>query len=966
MSSPLLSLVGMAGLTGTVPQSIFCNSRMQQLQIENNPQLSPSTVPDCFSDPKLELEIFSIYNSSFVGTLPRLPFTPRIVLINVAHNDLEGTLSDIFSQEGYYYNETIRDDTRYECVSFKDDTYETDCYSYPGDTPILLPSIIMLQSNDFYEEDIGYLLRLWIENLNVLHISIADNPNIHGTIPEIYWNYTYGGTLWSEVYGIRTLFAHNCDISGTIPSDMNFTHLNSTTLHGNRLSGTIPTHISVADFNISFILLGNLFFTDEDNELPDWINSPFTTAPNLYVTQYDQYLSITVISVSSLGFIILISIILRNQMYRKLFRNSTEINRRHTLTDDEFHFFENIEFIKYKFVDHKLLLILIVIIMFYFFTESYFAMVTWEARFSLAWWYHEDDLEEHSAYHWEDWVLLSLALLLHVAIALIVLALHIDQILLTKIRKKTSLHLQEIEMKKQKSIPNKSPSPTSSPHPPMPQTPDLYGSELAPPIPDMELYPNPSPRSNNLAKPDLKPVPSTSASTGKSGQDKTPEEAKSTSKCCVIALYFALYIMGLSVVVIYLISTSLPDDNILGMNQNETIIITQSIGLILFINNRHIIRGLVNSIANTSEIVYHYRAEFVLFLRMLNIVILPLFASIFLLNDCGKYWSNFWNHCIDQEKKSKFDVFVDVGRVYFYHQRVQVLSSESICPPPTVLGMNPNRCIRSFLYHWSFVVMMKLIFSIFGSIFGVILRLIRKQCYPAKNELYIEGYYTSMVTNLIVSIMFLFANPLILPLNIMQISTRKFAYKICMKNFGMKLSTINKKDIPIHKMKHYLPVYFLWFGIALGQALVALFLMFCVNHQLLLIIFGAGCVIIDLYCFVRIRINKRIPLGLHGQKSADTDTVHSEHYGTEFPSTHYSPNFPPMHQPKMNAKGDSFHVDDQSRSENMVDVGMEIGVMRTVNKGGLHTIGSLVVDIESENSKNENTYKENADFMFDV
>ena len=148
---------------------------------------------------------------------------------------------------------------------------------------------LLTYSNNFYEKDIGPLLKRFVENGNVQHLSIADNPNIHGKIPSFKLNITDTDN-WVV---LNSLMAHNCDLSGTIPSDLNFTALNMITLHGNRLSGTIPTHISMSSFNISLILLGNLFFTDTDNKLPDWLESPFRKAPNLYITQYDQYLSIT-------------------------------------------------------------------------------------------------------------------------------------------------------------------------------------------------------------------------------------------------------------------------------------------------------------------------------------------------------------------------------------------------------------------------------------------------------------------------------------------------------------------------------------------------------------------------------------------------------------------------------------------------------------------------------------------------
>lgn len=97
-------------------------------------------------------------------------------------------------------------------------------------------------------------MKKWIENQHVLHISITDNPDIHGTIPnDIQIDHSYFKD--EKHYNLQSLFAHNCDLSGIISSDLNFSKVNMITLHGNRLSGIIPKHVSISDFNLAYMLL---------------------------------------------------------------------------------------------------------------------------------------------------------------------------------------------------------------------------------------------------------------------------------------------------------------------------------------------------------------------------------------------------------------------------------------------------------------------------------------------------------------------------------------------------------------------------------------------------------------------------------------------------------------------------------------------------------------------------------------
>ena len=109
-----------------------------------------------------------------------------------------------------------------------------------------------------------------------------------------------------------------------------------------------------------------------------------------------------------------------------------------------------------------------------------------------------------------------------------------------------------------------------------------------------------------------------------------------------------------------------------------------------------------------------------------------------------------------------------------------------------------------------------------------------------------------MITNLLISIVFLFVSPLILPLNIMQISIRKQLYKLMVTTFDMELSTINTRNIKLSTSKLLMPIHFLWIGVLIGQIFTSLFFVFCIDRIIGCAIFSITVFLMDLYCKLRI------------------------------------------------------------------------------------------------------------------
>ena len=74
-----------------------------------------------------------------------------------------------------------------------------------------------------------------------------------------------------------------------------------------------------------------------------------------------------------------------------------------------------------------------------------------------------------------------------------------------------------------------------------------------------------------------------------------------------------------------------------------------------------------------------------LILQLFNLIILPFIATIFLLNDYGKYWINLWNYCADNQLKKQFDV---TTYDYFTENYTILLSTSDIGATSSLFDMN--------------------------------------------------------------------------------------------------------------------------------------------------------------------------------------------------------------------------------------------------------------------------------------
>eukprot|EP01083_Nonionella_stella_P292830 995990_1 len=372
---------GMQSITGTIPHGIYCRRKLMILSILHNVNMDRQTVPDCFSDPKDVLGWVWLQNSNFYGTFPALPPATKkwspLLIFNIADNEFEGTVSDIFGA----------------------------MFSGNLNTSYLMS--VVLDNNNFYEEDIGDFLEfLWTKAPHLSYLSIANNPNIHGTIPNV-GNVT--ASFLATATSSTSFIAHNCDLYGTLPQSLHFTNLDFLTLQNNRLSGVIPTHFKNYRSNLgqyqSVVLLGNLFWEHGVEGIPKWIDSPLKNAANLYYPNTAQNQSIFMVIMGGLCIIAVCSETIYNRICHQQYEDS----------QDTFEFFHNMEFLEKRLTDSRMLLIVFALIIFYPFVARFYYTVPYESLFSIAYYYHSK-----KKFAWIDWILLILAAIYHFMVLLIV------------------------------------------------------------------------------------------------------------------------------------------------------------------------------------------------------------------------------------------------------------------------------------------------------------------------------------------------------------------------------------------------------------------------------------------------------------------------------------------------------------------------------------------------------------------
>eukprot|EP01084_Bolivina_argentea_P101658 182229_1 len=116
--------------------------------------------------------------------------------------------------------------------------------------------------------------------------------------------------------------------------------------------------------------------------------------------------------------------------------------------------------------------------------------------------------------------------------------------------------------------------------------------------------------------------------------------------------------------------------------------------------------------------------------RTLTTMIVPVIVSVFLLNECGNYWTKLWRPCADDKQSFNIEYLLFPSSIWvnytsapntttqdyvgFERTKLQILSDASVCSANNIKW---NKCIRLFLYYWCNLLMIKMIIMICMPIF---------------------------------------------------------------------------------------------------------------------------------------------------------------------------------------------------------------------------------------------------------
>ena len=186
--------------------------------------------------------------------------------------------------------------------------------------------------------------------------------------------------------------------------------------------------------------------------------------------------------------------------------------------------------------------------------------------------------------------------------------------------------------------------------------------------------------------------------------------------------------------------------------------------------------------------------EIVLLLRTVNMLLVPIVASLFLLNDCGKWWTTYWTPCHDP---ATFDVDLEL-RTVSGSKVVKLLRSGAVCSPPRVGDIDWGKCSRSLFFSWTYVVMNKFVLMIAMPFALVLLKLakqrLRRKFSQEKEEapesIEVAAEYASIITSFESVLTFSTIAPLILPVVLLAIDANVLCYHIMLRRLGWKLTSV--------------------------------------------------------------------------------------------------------------------------------------------------------------------------------
>ena len=186
----------------------------------------------------------------------------------------------------------------------------------------------------------------------------------------------------------------------------------------------------------------------------------------------------------------------------------------------------------------------------------------------------------------------------------------------------------------------------------------------------------------------------------------------------------------------------------------------------------------------------------------------------------------------------------------------QVLRQEDVCSV-SFSAMDWNKCVRSFLYEWCNVLMMKMMIMMFMPTLIIIKATLFDKARKKETEIVIDTEYTMITTKLEIILVFGVFCPLLYPLIIVSLNSFIFFYLFALKTLKWRISFTNYQ----RGIKSF-PFHFLLFGVLCQQMLTFTFIASIEGEhsgidQAMSWTLLAVYIIMDLVAFYRYRSMKR-------------------------------------------------------------------------------------------------------------
>ena len=606
---------------------------------------------------------------------------------------------------------------------------------------------LVLSNNKIQNNNIGKSLQcLLTNNSNLEQIYLHNNHKIKGDINSGNLNLIQNHSNFDK---LEYLTMHDCDIGGSLPNKMDLSQMIVFTLFNNHISCKLPNRVTPYQGEEStheFVLLGNLFDYNKGRAHSQWLqNSSFIDATNLYLTKDDiMELYFLLIVAALTGIIVLCLICVRLWQYCSRILNIRQVGHHHWYNYHEFVNIQQHPFLQIvrktwlSLNDPIIILPSIVLCVVYFMNSNYYSCGRITSHFSFAYFEYDDlnnnnDNDNEFGDDDDDQTKLykSICEILIIVCAAVINGEFLHRLII--IQDLECLQRDESQsMWKRRSIQSVNQSVNQSANQSVEEFDESNTSKSKTKKARMTAS-----KSNTVAQ--IKRKMKTRMPVRNGYPHKKPQ-----IKCgdCLFAIikcifWFVLYLFGLCFTSLYIIVQSLPSNNILNIDDYyQEKMIDYILGIVIGLTNIYVVPGCIESICDIIRIIsygitqrellkrtrnraltsqekkeYDYSKGiqyWVILLRSMNSIIIPLIVSFLFLNDCGKMWALLWKPCIDDSDSFDINIENPVQGTGVTH----ILTHRSVCGNGddrfSLTQFEFGHCLRSFYDHWIPIILIKL------------------------------------------------------------------------------------------------------------------------------------------------------------------------------------------------------------------------------------------------------------------